>query len=565
MKILVISVLRLGDLLMALPAIASLKRTHRNSTIHVLANKPASRLAGLLVGVDEIIEVDHTQIQENLARIDRPIFDVYDKLKDQVQALNENGYDLVVNLTHNKASALWTSLVEGKEKIGVHYADNGQVIFGSTWFRALDERAAKLSSATFHYSDYLKHGTRGRNSSSPTEKSQDNQKISMLCESPEGKKAAAAHVSDWQEYLCIQPLTSDSKKNWGLQNWEDFIIELSLLRPKTKYIILCAPSEQISLEDFTKRLMERSLAVRQVACDFPTALSLIKGAAALVTGDTSIMHLAALAGTSIVEVSIGSSNFDFTGPYCENAILVQAKISCAPCGHSTPCKEKSHLCAEKVSAAGVASTVLAKLDGSLFDLRAVASEFGDQFLVYKTQFDSNGMWTANPLMPIWKPAQIRQRIERSAWILLHEGADKQAVAPFGTAARDLAVNLKATFSERTPADWRAMMGELEAETFGLEDNLRVLESQVDFIVRKNPNGDRLLSVDKALAEFKLRILSFDGHEAVAKTLEDMRPNKGTSEFSFFRKTKEKITELRRYADIRRRIIRSLQNEIVEVL
>ncbi|MNT02589.1 Glycosyltransferase family 9 (heptosyltransferase) [compost metagenome] len=106
---------------------------------------------------------------------------------------------------------------------------------------------------------------------------------------------------------------------------------------------------------------ERLLTVFQegdlIVCDLVEAKEHLEKSALLITGDTSIKHLAASVGTPIVEIAIGSSDSTKTRAFSQHAITIQATTACYPCNHSQACSQKSHLCAEELSVGAVFSKV----------------------------------------------------------------------------------------------------------------------------------------------------------------------------------------------------------------
>jgi hypothetical protein len=133
-------------------------------------------------------------------------------------------------------------------------------------------------------------------------------------------------------------------------------IEKNLVDYKVK--ILAAPFER---EILASTFSDDEI----IVCDLVQAMEQLKSAALLVTGDTSIKHLAAQVGTPLVEIAIGSSDAIKTGAYSSGAYQIQAKVPCAPCVHSNGCTQNSHLCAESISVEEVFVEVWNALSGQV--------------------------------------------------------------------------------------------------------------------------------------------------------------------------------------------------------
>jgi hypothetical protein len=83
----------------------------------------------------------------------------------------------------------------------------------------------------------------------------------------------------------------------------------------------------------------------------------------LITGDTSIQHIAAGLGCPVLSLFLGSADSVKTGPWIQGATSLAGSASCAPCKHSNPCSEYSHLCGDSLGVTKVfaqASSLLRK-------------------------------------------------------------------------------------------------------------------------------------------------------------------------------------------------------------
>src|ERR1035438_9564446 len=99
MKILVVSLLRLGDILMATSVLRSLKKDHPEAELHILINKQFEMLARLIPHVDKVYCFDRQGLQDIIGRGDRQLLEAYHQVDDLVTELGRNQYDQVLNLT----------------------------------------------------------------------------------------------------------------------------------------------------------------------------------------------------------------------------------------------------------------------------------------------------------------------------------------------------------------------------------------------------------------------------------------------------------------------------------
>ncbi|MCB0749565.1 MAG: hypothetical protein KDC90_19055, partial [Ignavibacteriae bacterium] len=104
MKILVISLLRLGDILLMLPAIKSLKNQNPNAEVHLLINKQFSFIKNIIPFVDKFHFFERDYFQASMADVDTPILNAFDILSEDLKKIDKENFRVVYNLTHTNIS-----------------------------------------------------------------------------------------------------------------------------------------------------------------------------------------------------------------------------------------------------------------------------------------------------------------------------------------------------------------------------------------------------------------------------------------------------------------------------
>src|SRR4051812_44844975 len=100
MKILVVSLLRLGDILLATSVLRSLKRENPKAEIHILINGQFQAVTNLIPHVTKVFSFDRDGIQQIIGTADRSLLEAYFRVEDLVEQLQTEQYDKVINLTH---------------------------------------------------------------------------------------------------------------------------------------------------------------------------------------------------------------------------------------------------------------------------------------------------------------------------------------------------------------------------------------------------------------------------------------------------------------------------------
>jgi heptosyltransferase-2 len=549
MKILVISLLRMGDVIMATPTLRGLKRRFPSARIDLLYNSQFKGLMPLIPYVDQFVEFDRELLQKGLGQENKSIFESYDRMKTLIQGLRNQKYDLVVNVTHNRLSGYLASSVQAKEVMGLSLDKKGHPRFGSNWFRHLNRYGLDKEGAHFHYSDLFFFGAQ---LGSRTERFD-------LKESVNGMKGADLIAGD-EDYILIQATTSEIKKNYPLDRLAESIASFRLLNPKLKIHFLAVEAEKQQMEEWIKA---KSLSDCQVAvCDLETAFSLLKGCLMLVTVDTGIKHLAAAAGCKIVELSLGSSHYRSTGVYRDGSLIVQSEAECAPCPHSKPCSEKSHVCSEIIPA-DLLGLIWAKyLDGDREGLKVLAKEGSEEIGVYIVS-NHLGYWSAIPIYSENPIQPLSELVDQLSWKLLLEKEHEKRMPQIGS------------FSEKLSEAFR--LSGLGFRNDDLMDNLTVLERtierfesradilMIDFqqVLKSKAMHDKISEFVLMLQRVSHDLKSDNALRSYARTIERVLEDTGNNDFSTVRKLRECLVDTKNRIQIEQKIIRSLKNQLVE--
>jgi len=311
-KILILSLLRLGDVLLAAEAISAVRAKYPLARVDLLVNKGVESVAPFLPNIGRVHTVPREILQDALVSADRPIFEPLDRLKSLVARLSSEKYDKIINLTQTKFSGYLTAAIESNEKIGMIINHRGQASFGSPWFRYLNGVIGAGAQRGFHYADIFKYGSTGENG------------VIASAASANETEAGKRELEEWLRHhsfgsdlkILLQLQTSDKKKNWSSSAWVQALESFrrsGKSAAQAQLIALGAPNERPLLEQFQKQARDAKIDVAIATMSLEGVLSLARVADVLVTGDTSIKHLAALTPIRIVEIALGSSDIERTG------------------------------------------------------------------------------------------------------------------------------------------------------------------------------------------------------------------------------------------------------------
>ncbi|MBX9767356.1 MAG: glycosyltransferase family 9 protein [Bdellovibrionales bacterium] len=420
MKVLVVSMLRLGDLIMTLPVARGLKAQFPGAEVHYLVHDDLQSLGDILADVDRLHFFPRKELQGLIRDCSQPAFAPWQSLEAFFRRLNRENFDRVINLTHTRLSQHVVSQIEAEDVQGAHTDESGVAAFGSSWFRLLDQWSVDNLETEFHYSDVFWHGSGlGHFSRQP-----------VLRETEAGRAEVQELLQDEQgPVMCIQALTSDAKKNWGIQKYGETVKQLSEVLPNYRYFFLCAPNERAQIEPEVQKLREQSINAKLACVSLAGLISVLKRSRLLITGDTGVKHLASAVECQVLELSLGSSSLTRTGVVLEGSLIVQTKEGCAPCRHSVACHRESHVCSEGMTPRDISQLAFWTLAGARSEIQKLAHEQRHRFAAYEVVRTFDGDWMPRFLGKDFLYDSMAYQLHQASWKIF--SAPSEATRPKG--------------------------------------------------------------------------------------------------------------------------------------
>jgi len=543
MKILIVQLLRLGDILFSAPIISGLKKKYPHAEIHFLGFKQFSQVENLFQDKVHWHWIDRQALQSSLGDAEQSFFFAHDLLSQNIESLKSQKFDRVYNLTQNKFSGWVCAQLGVSETIGLHFDARAQVRFGSPWFQYLNDHMTAGRGEVFHYLDLFRFACELE-----TEEIQWN-----------FTRATRKDLLPPSPYVLIQPLTSDLKKNYPLSQWKKVIETFQMTSPGLHIALLAAPSE---VEILTPAF-EKFSNVTIVACSLPEALTLMDHAKVLVTGDTSIKHLSCASLVPVIELSLGSSDYQKTGVYKTASWILQGKTACSPCPHSGPCSQTTHACAAQISPEAIALAMNMMVTG-VGSVKEVANEFHPQMEWLETVITPMGFWFAKDVRAAAMEWELLRVIEKSTWKFLLQQQFQNPWAPFGTESLQIRKTFAERFADLGDGRWRDQLDFLETEAVEADHNVAALLSSMRRVLEKPFDQDRQQECLESVREFcednefGANLLSWlPDLEKTFLSVEDK-----VVSLSGLRRLQKQLDEMNHRTQIKLKLIRSLKSQVM---
>lgn len=149
MKILVVSLLRMGDIFQQVPLLKELRKQHPHADIHLLINKQFSGVVPLLKElVHSFHFFDRESIQKGMGEASYNILWPYMKVSQLIENLRVERFDLIYNFTHTKLSAHLVGLL-GVPVKGISASAGKFHGLDNRWIKYFNDHFPKIKGPSF--------------------------------------------------------------------------------------------------------------------------------------------------------------------------------------------------------------------------------------------------------------------------------------------------------------------------------------------------------------------------------------------------------------------------------
>ncbi len=512
MKILAISLLRLGDIFMHQQILHDIRKTYPEAQIDLIINSQFSVAIPLLREVTNVHLFPRETLQRELVEVSGSFFNSYRTLQTWVRSINNENYDLVFDFTHTFMSHKLVEIIDANEK------RTSKTCYFNDVFSV-------SSSPRFHYIEALSSslGLKSNVSVQRIDK-RKNKKIS------------------------IQPLTSDAKKNWNISSFQRLVEILQLKLPEYQIHILGAPFEEKILRNF----FTESTKVKLDILGLQDLEFHLWDTSLLISGDTATVHLAAQTRTPVVGLYLGSADPYKTAPWIDGALVFHGSEACSPCAHSSACTQATHLCADNLSAESVSDALVLLLQNGIAGLQFEASGF--PFAIYQQTKNFDGSLVLENLASL--DETVRVVTGKLAWneaFQIQNGTTAPMIADqFKEQALELAIHVK-------------------EETQLIQNQGRILLDMEEWLREVSRS---LLKNNQSFDDLELDALPFSvqvnewlriaGDEEPAALLSGLRNEFSQNNiFSFYKKARWTLALISRYLSAKQQIYANLKSQLKE--
>ena len=341
-KILLLRMERIGDLLMAVPAITALHTRAPDAELHLVVGSWNEQLARLIPGVTRIETLDPTW----LAR-DTPGATTFELIR-RAANWRAAGFDLAVNFEPDIRTNGLLALSGAPHRVGFHSGGGGAFLTRALPF----DTTAHTATNTLRLVDTILPGGPGQVGDDAALEAAGLEVPDVAREEMATRLAHAGPV-----VIGINPSGGRRLKQWDPDRFAQVATRLARAHHATVALGFGAPKDR-PLVNAIMAAVPEDVRVVDLAdqLDLVGLAALCERLTLLITGDTGPMHLAAAVGTPIVAI-FGPSDPRRYAPLATKARVVRADLWCSPCNRirlpPTRCRDRLPDCLAAIDADAV--------------------------------------------------------------------------------------------------------------------------------------------------------------------------------------------------------------------
>ncbi len=365
-RCLVIQLARLGDTIQTLMALKAAKQLYPRLEIHLLVRETFAAAAARVPWIDELITLPTKELLGPVISGTKSETDAIKDLARWVAPLVGKRWDLVANWSFSEASSYLTALLPAHHKIGFTRRDDFSLVSADGWSQYIHGVVQANVPQNIHLTDILTTQLLTElqihyGSPADAQDAQVTGKNFFTLDLNEDSAEWPIQDSS-RKWIGIQLGAGQSVKTWDPAKWAKTATYILNSHPDHHVVFLGGTNDLGRAKEVQLILQENDIDPRRVLSlvgetDFSLWASVVGRCQWIFAGDTSVIHLASVLGTRVLNVSVGPVRWSETGPYGNGHYVVSASRDCTGCA-SKSVDLAEHSCSEQVSAEAVFGTWL---------------------------------------------------------------------------------------------------------------------------------------------------------------------------------------------------------------
>jgi ADP-heptose:LPS heptosyltransferase len=351
----------MGDLIQTTPLIQGLKEQYPDAKITLMVSSDFKDVVSLIPGVDDSIVFNLRQFKELNECADESWVKIYRYIESELNSIRDNGYDLLVNLSHSRFSALMVHYLKVENVIGFHCSPTGDRLTSHPWMQYFGAEPFNRNFNEFNLVEIFSRSADIEMAGREIQVLENN--IDFFID-----EGILSNISISGDDLTIgfQIGSSLENRRWSTESFAK-LADLLVEKLNARILLFGVASESKSAEDMIKVTRNKDSVTNLTGkTNLKQLTGLLKGCDYLVTNDTGTMHLAAALNTKIIGLFFAHAHPFETAPYSSGHLIFQARISCAPCSYGVHCS--NIVCIEKVLPEHILTSIENHIEHNIWQL-----------------------------------------------------------------------------------------------------------------------------------------------------------------------------------------------------
>jgi ADP-heptose:LPS heptosyltransferase len=380
----------MGDLIQTTPLIQGLKDRYPDAKITLMVSSDFKDVVSLIPGVDNSIVFNLRQFKETNGWADESWVKIYRHIESELNSIRDNGYDLLVNLSHSRFSALMVHYLKVENIIGFHCSSTGDRLTGHPWMQYFGTEPFNRNFNEFNLVEIFSRSADIDMAGREIQVLENNSKFCI-------DERILSKISKSGDDLIIgfQIGSSLENRRWSIGSFAK-LADLLIEKLNARILLFGVASESKSAADMIKITRNKDSVIDLTGkTNLKQLTGILKECDYLVTNDTGTMHLAAALNTKIIGLFFAHAHPFETAPYSSGHLIFQARISCAPCSYGVHCS--NIVCVEKVLPEHILTFIESSIEHDIWQLPSDL-ENTSELNIYETVTSAEGLIRLRPIV-----------------------------------------------------------------------------------------------------------------------------------------------------------------------
>ncbi|RKX99034.1 MAG: hypothetical protein DRP54_07830 [Spirochaetes bacterium] len=408
MKILVINLMRFGDIIQCAPLLHALKEEYPGAEVHLLVNSVFGHATSIIYGFDKLHIIDYEKLYGLTLEEKKMLPSSYKYLRDIFQHLRKEAFDLVINITPSNVGIMAASLTKSKQIHGSYMDEKGLRVINTPWMRYFHTACKVRQGNNINLVDLFVRGGGPSNGFYPLKV-----KVEESC-----KERIQQFLDSTVDYRIAFHLGASERR----RTWEPkcFARVARMLKKdlNVQFILVGVDKEKDLALEFAQEFSWKFVNLVGKT-DLMTLAAVLSEVDLLICHDSGPMHVASGVGTKVLSIFLATANPHETGPYGPGHIIIEPDLPCHPCDHEVRCDHYS--CRKKIEPRAVGEIARSMLLGTLPDISGF-----EGIRVFRSRIGDDGMVELVPLRKLgWTLDRFAMLLWRCYWPVYIERAEPE--------------------------------------------------------------------------------------------------------------------------------------------